>query len=122
MNQYRQYFAEHGIHGNEAVIKDSHYGSYENKLLILNPSVLAEEYRDGDYQYFFARSGFGCDPSKLGTAVYGEFLIDGEHTHFARGDFLGVADEEQLPEWAKEKLAEITSPEENQNEGMGEIQ
>lgn len=122
VNQFRQYFAEHGIHGNEAVIKDSHYGSYENKLLILNPSVLAEEYRDGDYQYFFARSGFGCDPSKLGTAVYGEFLIDGEHTHFARGDFLGVADEEQLPEWAKEKLAEITSPEENQNEGMGEIQ
>ena len=121
-NQYRQYFAEHGIHGNEAVIKDSHYGSYENKLLVLNPSVLAEEYRDGDYQYFFARSGFGCDPSKLGTSVYGEFLIDGEHTHFARGDFLGVADEEQLPEWAKERLAEITSPEENQNEGMGEIQ
>ena len=58
VNQYRQYFAEHGIHGNEAVIKDSHYGSYENKLLILNPSVLAEEYRDGDYQYFFASSGF----------------------------------------------------------------
>ena len=60
---------------------------------------------------FYATSGFGCDPSKIGTAVYGYFLKDDEHTHFRRQDFLGVVDDEYIPDWAKEKLEQQGSDE-----------
>ena len=86
-------------------------GDYEGKVLALKPSVLKHEYQSPDYQLFYATSGFGCDPSKIGTAVYGYFLKDDEHTNFRRQDFIGVVDEEYLPDWAKEKLEQQGSDE-----------
>ena len=70
-------------------------------------------------------SGFGCDPDKLGTKVFGEFLKDGEETCFTRSDFLGVADESQIPEWAQERTAEIRNrlnngPAEAEDASMGQ--
>jgi hypothetical protein len=82
---------------------------YENQLLVLKPSSLVEEYRSADYQLFYATAGFGCDPNKLGVKVFGFFLKDDEETSFARHQFMGVVDEQYLPEWAKEKLEEINS-------------
>lgn len=79
-------------------------GDYEGKLLVMNPSTLKDQYKTPDFQLFFATSGFGCDPTKIGTAVYGFFLKDDEHTHFRRSDFLGVIKDECIPEWAQEKL------------------
>jgi len=99
----------HSPVGKENIIPDSFSENYENKLLILNPAALREKYRYEEYQYFFAQAGFGCDPGKLGTKVFGKFLIDGEETSFHRYNFLGVADEEKLPEWAKMKLMQLTS-------------
>ena len=90
--------------GTEAVIPKSNEEIYENRLLILKPSSLKEEYRYAEFQLFLARAGFGCDPSKLGTKVFGEFLCDGEKASFRRYDFLGIADENKLPDWAKQKL------------------
>lgn len=63
---------------------------YENRLLVLKPSVLTEAYRDMKYQLFYATSGFGCDPTKMGSKVYGFFIEDGEYTSFQRSDFVGV--------------------------------
>ena len=40
---------------------------------------------------------------------------DDEHTHFYRDEFLGIADESKLPEWATQKLEEIRAGE---DEGM----
>ena len=97
--------------GIEAVIPKSNEGIYENRLLILKPDSLKEEFRHSEFQYFVARAGFGCDPTKLGTKVFGEFLYDGEKTSFRRYDFLGIADENKLPDWAKEKLRQMTAPE-----------
>lgn len=77
---------------------------YEGKLLVMNPSTLKDQYKTPDFQLFFATSGFGCDPTKLGTAVYGFFLKDDEHTNFRRSDFIGVIKDECIPEWAQEKL------------------
>lgn len=94
----------------QSVIPGSYMESYENKLLVLKPTALKEDYRHEEFQYFFAQSGFGCDPSKLGTKVFGKFLIDGEETAFHRYNFLGIADEEKLPDWAKEKLQRMTAP------------
>ena len=93
-----------------SVIPESYMENYEDKLLVLKPTALKEEYRHEEFQYFFAQSGFGCDPSKLGTKVFGRFLIDGEETSFHRGAFMGVADEKKHPEWAKVKLMQWISP------------
>jgi len=107
-NQYRGYLQALGLHGKEALQQSDGLQDYTNRLLILKAEVLKDEYKIGDNQYFFARTGFGCDPDARGTKVFGEFLLDGEKTHFNRYDFLGVADESQLPEWATKKLQELT--------------
>ena len=46
------------------------------------------------------------------------FLKDDEFTHFRRQNFFGVIDEQYLPEWAKEKLAEYQT-QGNEDVGMG---
>ena len=104
----------HSPVGTETVQSKSFYENYTGRLLVLNPSCLKEEYRFEEFQYFFAQSGFGCDPSSLGTKVFGKFLIDGEKACFRRDEFLGIADPEKLPAWASEKLLEMAAP---KNEG-----
>jgi hypothetical protein len=84
--------------------------NYKNQLLILKPEMLSEQYRTPENQYFYATSGFGCDPKNGNKKVFGQFLSDGEKTYFNRGDFLGVADRNQFPEWAKERLSQIEMP------------
>ena len=80
-------------------------------------------------------------PSASGRKVFGKFLKDGENTNFNRSDFLGVindecipewaaeklileprahilAAQECIPEWAAEKLAELEPPDEDESEGI----
>ena len=42
--------------------------------------------------------------------MFGKFLADGENGQFHRSDFLGVADTEQLPQWAQKRLEQLTAP------------
>ena len=42
--------------------------------------------------------------------MFGQFLADGEKAHFYREDFCGVADYDQLPKWAVERLEQIEAP------------
>ncbi|MEE1002888.1 MAG: DUF3849 domain-containing protein [Acutalibacteraceae bacterium] len=84
-------------------VKDSET-DYTNKVLILDPSVLKDEYKTPDDQLFLAEDGFGCHPNSRGRKVFGQFLKDGEETHFYREDFIGAIDEKYLPDWAAEKL------------------
>lgn len=83
---------------------------YAGKLLILKPTSLKEEFRQPYFQYFYATSGFGCYADKLGGKVFGKLLADGEECYFYRSDFIGVADTEKLPQWAKKRLEAVTSP------------
>ena len=92
--------------------------NYKGKLLILNPSALKDEYKSPDYQLFYAQSGFGCDPNSSGRKVFGSFLKDGERGNFYRADFLGVIDEKYLPEWAQEKLSELSRQTEDESQGI----
>lgn len=94
-------------------IKNSRSERYENKLLILDPKALLSEFQKPHFQYFYATGGFGCKPDSLGRKVYGHFLADGEKGQFFRSDFLGIADTEQLPEWAAERLAQLQAPKMN---------
>lgn len=102
-----------GLLSSEECLKDSYKEDYTNKLLILRPETLRDESRKPALQYFYAEDGFGCDPSKLGRKVFGTFLADGEKTHFGRGDFIGIADTEKLPEWASKRLEAISAPKMN---------
>ena len=78
---------------------------YQDTLLVLKPSSLAPEYQSPQYQLFYATSGFGCNPTAMGQAVYGYFVADKEATRMSRSDFIGVLKEEHTPTWAKETLA-----------------
>jgi len=122
INQYRSFLQSRNLHDRTACTEET---SYTGKVLILRADVLTDRYKLGDYQYFYAVSGFGCEPDKLGTKVFGEFLKDGEETCFTRSDFHGVADESQMPEWAKERTAEIrerinNGPAEAEDASMGQ--
>ena len=85
-------------------------GDYEDKLIVLKPSSLKDQYKTPEFQLFYATSGFGCDPKKIGTQVAGHFLKDDEYAHFRRADFIGVIREDCIPEWAQEKLKQYQEP------------
>lgn len=93
--------------------------NYEGKVLVLRGDVLKDQYKTPEDQLFLAESGFGCAPNARGRKVFGQFLKDGEEANFQRGDFIGILKEEHLPEWAKEKLAELQPPEETDGITMG---
>ena len=119
-SQYRRYLRQDlGLLDRSDCIPYDEPQDYSGRLLILGASALKDEFKQGKYQYFYATSGFGCDPTATGTKVFGEFLYDGEETHFHRGAFVGIADESKLPEWAFEKLEELRG---DIGEGESEVQ
>ena len=81
---------------------------YKGKLLIIRAEVLKEEFRTPENQLFLAENGFGCSPTASGRKVFGQFLSDGERAEFCRSDFLGIIADENIPDWAREKLSEIS--------------
>ena len=74
--------------------------TYEGKFVIISPEFFKPEYRCAKYQLFLAKGGFGCDPSKMGNAVFGADCE--EHYRQERYNILGVATEEAIQEWEKE--------------------
>ena len=74
---------------------------FAGKYMVLNPECLKGEYREAKYQLFFANGGFGCDPTKMGRAVFGYFVADGEYCRWDRDAFIGVATDEAVAEWKK---------------------
>ena len=104
----RKQYKALGLLDNKKCLSDDK--EYAEKLLILKSTTLKDEFRRPFFQYFYAQSGFGCYPDKLGGKVFGKFLADGENGQFHRSDFLGVADTEQLPQWAQKRLEQLTAP------------
>lgn len=72
-----------------------------NRLVIVSPEFLKEEYRDAKYQLFFAESGFGCNPKARGNGVFGIWCVDGIHDRVERYDILGTATDEAIAEWKR---------------------
>jgi len=73
--------------------------TYENKFVIIAPEFFKPEFRSAKYQLFLAKGGFGCDPNKMGNAVFG---ADCEESYRQeRYNILGVATEEAICEWEK---------------------
>ena len=112
-DQVRRMYKALGFFGSEHTVRSNEPQDYTDKLLIIRDTVLAEEYRTPENQLFFAKAGFGCDPTASGRKVFGQFLSDGEKTHFNRSDFVGVIADEHIPDWAREKLAEMSAKQNN---------
>ena len=89
---------------------------YTGKVLVLSPDTLKESCWSPRNQLWLATGGFGCSPTARGRVVYTTCLGDGEQTCWDRLDFTGVLDEQFLPDWAAEKLAELRGTQERQPE------
>lgn len=110
IDEVRKEYSKLGLVGEKQCVHSDKPQDYERKLLILKPEILNEQFKSPINQYFYATGGFGCDPEKSGRKVFGQFLADGEKAHFYREDFCGVADYDQIPKWAVERLAQIEAP------------
>ena len=89
------------------------------KGLVLSPDTLRESCWTQENQLWYAHDGFGCSPHAIGRSIRCTCLGDGEHTRWNRLDFIGVLQENLLPEWAEEKLNELTGQNVDHNmEGM----
>ena len=79
-------------------------------MLVLSLDTLKESCWSQADQLWYAHDGFGCRPHAIGRSVRCTCLGDGETTLWNRYEFIGVLDEKYLPDWAREKLMELTAP------------
>lgn len=106
-----------GLFGAEHCVDDRHEQDYEGKVLVLSPDALREGCWSPKKQLWYAHDGFGCTPNAIGRSIRATCLGDGEMARWNRSDFTGVLDEQYLPDWAVEKLAELRGPEQEQAVG-----
>lgn len=117
IGQVRGAYQTLGLFGPEHCVGDRHEQDYKGRVLVMSPDTLREACWDSRNQLWLAEGGFGCSPDASGRAVYATCLGDGEKTRWNRSDFTGVLDEQYLPDWAREKLEELHSPQQEQNSG-----
>ena len=97
------------LYGKENVCQLKDGETYENKFVVFYAEALSEGYRDAKYQLFYAKSGFGCDPSKMGNAVFGTFCFDGENTRMERYHIMGVATDDTIKHFTENYHEPITA-------------
>ena len=112
--QVQDMYSKLGLLSGKHIVQSDEPQDYKGKLLIIRADVLKEECRTPENQLFLASSGFGCSPTSSGRKVYGQFLSDGEKTQFYRSDFVGVISDEHIPDWAKEKMEQIQTQQEQE--------
>lgn len=93
--------------GYDYCVPKSELGDYLGRICIVRESALRPEYRTPTSQLIYITDGNGARANAIGRACYSTNLYSGKRSRFERSDILGVADEKNLPAWAKEKFAEI---------------
>ena len=116
---YRKAVQALNLFGAEHCVGDRAEQDFTGKVLVLSPDTLKESCWSQADQLWYARSGFGCEPHSSGRAVFATCLSDGETARWNREDFIGVLDDKFLPEWAREKLAELMTQEQADAPTMG---
>lgn len=81
--------------------------NYNNQVIVVRADELADDYKSQENQIYFATGGFGCDPKKRGRAVFTYCLGDGEAVRWDRGQIMGVLKDEEIPQYALDKMAEL---------------
>lgn len=117
IGQTRDAFQALGLFGPEHCTGNRHEQDYTGKVLVLSTDTLRESCWDPSNMLWLAEGGFGCSPTSSGRAVYATCLGDGEKTRWNRSDFVGVLDEQYLPDWSREKLEELRAPQQGQSGG-----
>ena len=107
---YRKAVQALNLFGAEHCVGDRAEQDFTGKVLVLSPDTLKESCWNQADQLWYAHDGFGCRPHAIGRSVRCTCLGDGEITHWNRHEFIGVLDEKYLPDWAREKLMELTAP------------
>lgn len=79
----------------------------EGKVIVIRAEVLRQEYQVATRQLQLCTGGFGAQANSRGSACFCINLYNGKESRFERRDVLGKLKSEFMPEWAKEKLAEI---------------
>jgi len=92
--------------------------SIVNKVVAIIPETLRAEYRTVDNQLVYVNGGFGAEANSRGRAVYTKNLYSGKDDRWNRENILGEVREDKLPDWAKEKLAELQQPVEDTHQSM----
>ena len=90
----------------ENVIPDSHSANFEGQWIILNlkwsvaQGYMKAEYCNSKNQLYYAKSGFGCDPHKMGRKIFGTFAADFDSGYIVcREEVLGIATPETIETW-----------------------
>ena len=107
---YRKAVQALNLFGAEHCVGDRTEQDFTGKVLVLSPDTLKESCWSQENQLWYAHDGFGCSPHAIGRSVRCTCLSDGEMTRWNRHEFIGVLDEKYLPDWAREKLMELTAP------------
>ena len=108
VDEYRRAVGALGLFDGRQCEAESEQMDYTGRVLVLSPDILKEECWRPEDQLWYAHDGFGCGPNAIGRSIRCTCLADGEETRWNRADFLGALKDEYLPDWAREKLAELT--------------
>ena len=117
IGQARDAYQALGLFGLEHCAGNPLEQDYKGRVLVMRPDTLRESCWDPHNQLWYGEGGFGCSPHSRGQAVYATCLGDGEKTRWNRSDFSGVLDEQYLPDWAREKLEELRTPQQEHDVG-----
>ena len=81
------------------------------KIVVISPEILRPEYRCQAEQIALVTGGNGANGRGLGSACFCTNLYTGEKARWERYHLQGELKPECMPEWAKEKLAEMQAKE-----------
>lgn len=82
----------------------------EGKVAAIKADVLRPEYRSAEHQLIYVTGGNGARGAR-GSACFSTNLYTGENVRWERYDLHGEVKPECLPQWAKERLADIQKQE-----------
>lgn len=108
IDQYRLAYQALGMFDHTHCAADTNELDFTGKVLVLSPDILKESCWRPEDQLWYAHDGFGCRPHASGRSIRSTCLSDGEMTRWNRADFVGVLKDKFLPEWARERLQELT--------------
>ncbi len=88
----------------EDCLPGSKDADYTGQFIVVDSAALLAEYRSSESQLILCSHGNGARPNAIGRSVFATELLSGERVVYDRSHILGIADEAQLPQWAKTKL------------------
>lgn len=117
INQVRAEWNALGLYDYKHCYDNSHSQiDYTGQVVVLDPTIFKDDYKQPERQLFLAKFGNGCRPDALGTKVYGHHLHNSKECFYRRSEILGVMKLDLVPDWAKEKAVALLHKAEEKEE------